>query len=168
MQENYHCARFLQFCLLNWRNVVFSWYLSFAIRSPRLFNCMTNKIHSSNTTFNSFKSQLDKFLSEVPDSPSMPNYPQSAVGNVLQNQLDQLRRAIYYIEIYVCWILYPMYSRILQFLSAQICKSSSWGEAVTSVRVHAKWRSITLPSLWMLFRSDVFSEIRFYITSPAF
>ena len=65
---------------------------SFAIRGPRLFNSLPRKIRSSNLTFDSFKRQLDNFLSQVPDLPSAPNYPQAAAGNGLLEQLEQLRR----------------------------------------------------------------------------
>ena len=48
---------------------------SLAFQGPRLFNCLPQNLRNlSGCTVNNFKSKLDKFLSEVPDEPLVPNY----------------------------------------------------------------------------------------------
>ena len=48
---------------------------SFGIKGPRLFNCLPKHIRNlKGVTVNKFKSQLDKFLSTIPDEPLIPGY----------------------------------------------------------------------------------------------
>ena len=65
---------------------------SFAIRAPRLFNCVPKSIRSNNLSYEAFKSGLDKFLDKVPDLPSLTNYAQRAASNSLSDQVVQLKR----------------------------------------------------------------------------
>ena len=65
---------------------------SFAVRGPRLFNCIPQDVRNINKSYESFKRGLDNFLAQVPDLPSLPNYPQPASSNSLVDQLEQLRR----------------------------------------------------------------------------
>ena len=56
---------------------------SFAVRGPRLFNCIPVKIRSENLSVVSFKRHLDEFLSKVDDKPSFPNYSLQVPSNSL-------------------------------------------------------------------------------------
>ena len=65
---------------------------SFAVRGPKLFNELPKDLRSVDRSFDAFKGRLDKFLSSVPDQPSLPGYYQQVVSNCLLDQIQQLRR----------------------------------------------------------------------------
>ena len=61
---------------------------SFAVRGPRLFNCLPQKLRNHEGSVDSFKCILDKLLASVPDKPLLPNYPrQQAESNSLLHQI---------------------------------------------------------------------------------
>ena len=64
---------------------------SFPIQGPRLFNCMTREIREYEGSLEGFKRNLDGFLREVPDKPTLPHYPQTIRSNSLVAQVAQLR-----------------------------------------------------------------------------
>jgi hypothetical protein len=64
---------------------------SFAVRGPRLFNCLPKDLRDARCSLDRFKAALDRFLRGVPDLPSLPHYPQVAVGNSVSEQLVALR-----------------------------------------------------------------------------
>ena len=48
---------------------------SFAVRGPKLFNCLPRHIRSmSGVSVDTFKRQLDKILETIPDMPTVPGY----------------------------------------------------------------------------------------------
>ena len=64
---------------------------SFAVQGPRLFNCVSREIREYEGSLDGFKRNLDNFLREVPDKPSLPHYAQSVRSNTLVDQVAQLR-----------------------------------------------------------------------------
>ena len=64
---------------------------SLAVLGPRLYNEIGPELREYGGKLEGFKSQLDRFLSSVPDRPAMPKYVQSAAGNSLLDQLAQQR-----------------------------------------------------------------------------
>ena len=64
---------------------------SFAVRGPKLFNCLPADLRNFEGSVDSFKRRLDKFLNLVPDQPCTPDYHQSALSNCVADQLAQLR-----------------------------------------------------------------------------
>ena len=66
--------------------------MSFAVHAPKLFNGLPRTIREFNGSVNGFKSRLDGFLSQIPDKPSLVNYPQVSDGNSILQQLERLRR----------------------------------------------------------------------------
>ena len=64
---------------------------SFAVYAPRLFNELPIELRNFSGQLDVFKRMLDKFLSSVPDQPSMPNYPQPSPNNTLIAQISQMR-----------------------------------------------------------------------------
>ena len=64
---------------------------SFLVTGPKLFNCMPKNIRDHQGSLSSFKRQLDKFLKEIPDKPSLPHYYQEAAGNSVIDQLSVMR-----------------------------------------------------------------------------
>ena len=64
---------------------------SFAIRGPKLFNCLPAEIRNFQGSFLTFKFKLDKLLSQVIDQPCTPGYHQPAVSNSIIAQLAQMR-----------------------------------------------------------------------------
>lgn len=64
---------------------------SFAVRGPRLFNCLPGDLRDAVCTQDTFKRKLDVFLRSVPDRPVLPNYPQVALSNTLPAQMAVLR-----------------------------------------------------------------------------
>ena len=65
---------------------------SFAVRAPTIFNNLPKHLRSSNLSFESFKSCLDKILSKVEDCPSFPNLKPRAISNSLVDQLELMKR----------------------------------------------------------------------------
>ena len=66
---------------------------SFAVRGPRLFNVLPRDLRAYDGELDGFKRLLDRFLSNVPDQPNLPNYSQSAANNSLLNQVLYVGRA---------------------------------------------------------------------------
>ena len=66
---------------------------SFALRGPRMFNCIPAELRNCDGTVESFKNNLDKFLAGVPDKPCLPLYYQASTGNSLLQQVMQQRVA---------------------------------------------------------------------------
>lgn len=64
---------------------------SLLVRGPRLFNCLPASLRAHEGTLNSFKTQLDCFLSSVPDMPRLPHYHQPATSNSIAAQVECLR-----------------------------------------------------------------------------
>ena len=64
---------------------------SFAVRAPRLFNCLPRDLRNFEGTIDSFQKNLDIFLADIPDRPCLANYHQAAAGNSIVQQLAQLR-----------------------------------------------------------------------------
>ena len=60
---------------------------SFALRGPRMFNCISGELRNCKGTVESFKKNLDKFLAGVPDKPCLPLYYQAFTGNSLLQQV---------------------------------------------------------------------------------
>ena len=60
---------------------------SFAITGPRLFNSVPAELRDHSGEVESFKRQLDKFLSTVRDHPPLPGYYQPAASNSIIEQL---------------------------------------------------------------------------------
>ena len=52
-------------------------YHSFRFRGIRLFNAMPKQIRDLSCSVSSFKYQLDKYLSTIPDTPCIANYDNS-------------------------------------------------------------------------------------------
>ena len=65
---------------------------SFAVRGPKLFNGLPKYLRTDDLSFDAFKRCLDRFLSHVPDQPSLPGYYQPASSNGLLDQIEQLKR----------------------------------------------------------------------------
>ena len=66
---------------------------SFPVRGPMLFNSLPINLRNFNGSADAFKRRLDKFLSQVPDQPSLPTYQQPASSNCVISQLASLRAA---------------------------------------------------------------------------
>ena len=64
---------------------------SFAINGPRLFNSIPAELRDYTGSVDSFKRQLDIFLSSVIDKPPLPGYHQPAVSNSIVEQLRVVR-----------------------------------------------------------------------------
>ena len=64
---------------------------SFYVRGPKLFNCLPAKLRNFDGSTDSFKSQLDGFLSKIPDQPCLPAYQQPALSNSIIDQLAAQR-----------------------------------------------------------------------------
>lgn len=60
---------------------------SFAVRGPRLFNCLPRYLRDLGGSLEAFKRQLDGFLATVPDRPMLPHYYQGATSNSIIDQL---------------------------------------------------------------------------------
>ena len=58
----------------------------FALRAPRLFNCLPRQLRNDNGSLPNFKLKLDKYLQTVPDKPILPHYYQEAQDNSLISQ----------------------------------------------------------------------------------
>ena len=65
---------------------------SFAVLGPRLYNLLPAAAREYSGDALGFKQRVDRFLSGVPDRPSLPAYHQSAANNSLIQQVQQLRR----------------------------------------------------------------------------
>ena len=65
---------------------------SFAIRAPKLFNCLPKTIRSSNLSYDTFKMRLDELLNKVDDNPSVQGLRPRAVSNSLVDQLELMKR----------------------------------------------------------------------------
>ena len=66
--------------------------MSFAVHAPKLFNGLPKTIREFDGSVDSFKNRLDGFLSQIPDEPSLTNYPQVSAGNSILQQKERLRR----------------------------------------------------------------------------
>ena len=64
---------------------------SFAIRGPRLYNCLPAELRNFQGSFPTFKSKLDKFLLRIYDKPCTPGYYQPTASNSIIAQLAQMR-----------------------------------------------------------------------------
>ena len=64
---------------------------SFPVQGPRLFNCLPAQVRNFDGSFESFKSQVDKFLTIIPDQPCTTGYHQSVTSNSIVAQLAQMR-----------------------------------------------------------------------------
>ena len=64
---------------------------SFAVVGPKLFNCVERETREFEGEFDGFKRKLDKFLSKIPDKPSLPHYTQTARSNSIIDQVAQMR-----------------------------------------------------------------------------
>ena len=47
---------------------------SFAVRGPKLFNCVPMELRDLSMSLDCFKANLDRFLSTIPDKPCLANY----------------------------------------------------------------------------------------------
>ena len=65
---------------------------SFAILAPRLFNVLPEDLRNYNGSQDSFKNKLDRYLRQVVDQPSLPNYYQAVSSNSLLEQIPSLNR----------------------------------------------------------------------------
>ena len=65
---------------------------SLPIRGPNLFNILPPEVNSYTGELEGFKNKLDKFLSTIPDQPSLPQYHQPSGRNGLITQVRYLRR----------------------------------------------------------------------------
>ena len=65
---------------------------SFAVRGPKMYNELPKKLRDTDLSFDAFKRSLDKFLSRIPDQPSLPGYYQQSASNCLIDQIQQLKR----------------------------------------------------------------------------
>ena len=63
---------------------------SFYVRGPDLFNRLPAKLRNFDSGTDTFKSQLDRFLSTIPDQPCLPAYHQRAPSNSIIDQLAVL------------------------------------------------------------------------------
>ena len=64
---------------------------SFPVEASKKFNQLPMNLRNFEGSLEMFKSRLDRFLAMVPDTPALPGYYISAVGNSLQQQLAQQR-----------------------------------------------------------------------------
>ena len=64
---------------------------SLPVQAPRLFNALPSEIRDFEGSINSFKSNLDNFLSKIPDQPPLRGYTQQATSNSIIDQLAVLR-----------------------------------------------------------------------------
>ena len=64
---------------------------SFAIRGPKLFNCLPNDLRNKDLSYPQFKAKLDRFLAKIPDQPVFPHYSRAASSNCILHQLAQMR-----------------------------------------------------------------------------
>ena len=64
---------------------------SLPVLGPKLFNCLPKDTREFDGSFESFKGQVDRFLSAIPDRPCLPQYHQSAHSNRILKQLEQVR-----------------------------------------------------------------------------
>ena len=55
---------------------------SFIIQSAKLWNALPPNL-TIITSFNLFKTSLDKFLSKLPDKPPLPGYPYNCDNSIL-------------------------------------------------------------------------------------
>ena len=68
-------------------------YHSFRFRGIRLFNAMPKQIRDLSCSVSSFKYQLDKYLSTIPDTPCIANY-----DNSLENSLHWRRKSVVIVQ----------------------------------------------------------------------
>jgi hypothetical protein len=64
---------------------------SFAVRGPRLFNCLPRHLRGIVGSLESYKRQLDGFLGTVADQPMLPHYYQGSASNSIIDQLAYAR-----------------------------------------------------------------------------
>ena len=60
--------------------------MTFAVRGPRLFNCLPKNLRDTNLTLDAFKALLDKWLEGIPDEPRLENYPSVSATNSIIDQ----------------------------------------------------------------------------------
>ena len=65
---------------------------SFAVRGPRLYNCLPKHLRDNNPSYENFKIGIDDFFEKIPDLPYFPGYPQTAQSNSLVDQIEQCER----------------------------------------------------------------------------
>ena len=65
---------------------------SFAVRGPKIFNELPKKLRDTELSLDTFKGRLDRFLTHVPDKPSLPGYHQQSTSNRLLDQIQQMKR----------------------------------------------------------------------------
>jgi hypothetical protein len=63
---------------------------SLAVRGARLFNLLPASLRNQAGSFDTFKTHLDIFLSEVPDQPTVPGLARAAATNSLLDQIPLL------------------------------------------------------------------------------
>ena len=61
---------------------------SLLVRGPKLFNCLPREIREIGSCLERFKANLDIFLHNVPDRPTLPNYYQSRDSNSILDQIN--------------------------------------------------------------------------------
>ena len=67
-----------KYCYVGASLIVYPYiYHSFRFRGIRLFNAMPKQIRDLSCSVSSFKYQLDKYLSTIPDTPCIANYDNS-------------------------------------------------------------------------------------------
>ena len=65
---------------------------SFAVKGPKLFNCLDKELRNFEGSLDGFKRKLDSFLSKIPDEPPLPGYFRPGASNSVVEQL-RMRRA---------------------------------------------------------------------------
>ena len=64
---------------------------SFAVKGPKLYNCIDKELRNYEGSLEGFKRKLDLFLSEIPDEPPLPGYYRPGASNSIVEQVKSRR-----------------------------------------------------------------------------